>query len=49
MREGIIKEILQPGRSRTWDDLTDGLAPAGAASATVRIVEAEKAIPARGY
>jgi hypothetical protein len=49
MREGIIKEILQPGRSRTWDDLTDGLAPAGAASATVRMVEAEKAIPARGY
>jgi hypothetical protein len=48
-REGIVKEILQPGRSRTWDDLTDGLAPPGAATATVRIVGAEKCIPARIY
>jgi len=46
-REGIIKEILQPATGRTWDDLTDGLAPDRAATATVRIVGAEKVIPVR--
>jgi hypothetical protein len=45
-REGIIKVVLQPGSTRTWDDLTDGLAPAGATNATLRIVGAEKCIPA---
>jgi hypothetical protein len=47
-RQGVIKEILQPGATRSWSDLTDGLVPAGAASATLSLDGAEKCIPARG-
>jgi hypothetical protein len=46
MREGVIKEIVQPGEERSWRDLTDGTIPDGAASAEIRLVTAEKAIPA---
>jgi hypothetical protein len=45
-RQGVIKEILQPGASRSWDDLTDGLVPNGATSATLSLDGAEKCIPA---
>jgi hypothetical protein len=46
-RQGVIKEILQPGATRTWNDLTDGMVPAGATSATLSLDSAEKCIPAR--
>jgi hypothetical protein len=45
-RQGLIKEILQPGETRRWEDLTDGKAPAGAVSATLALDGAEKCIPA---
>jgi hypothetical protein len=48
-REGVIKEILQPGERRTWTGLTDGLTPTGAVRATLRIVSAEKCVPAGRY
>lgn len=44
-RHGVIKQILQPGETRTWPDLVDGLVPAGAAGATIALVGAEKCIP----
>jgi hypothetical protein len=44
-RDGVIKQILEPGDRRSWRDVTNGLVPAGAASATVALVSAEKAIP----
>jgi len=47
-RQGVIKEILQPGSARAWADLTDGMVPAGAVSATLSLESAEKCIPARG-
>jgi hypothetical protein len=46
-RQGVIKEILQPGATRTWDELTDGMVPAGATSATFSLDGAEKCIPSR--
>ncbi|MGE0706237.1 MAG: hypothetical protein AB7P22_20130, partial [Vicinamibacterales bacterium] len=45
-REGVIKEIVQPGEERSWRELTDGTAPEGAASAEITLVTAEKCIPA---
>ena len=45
-RQGLIKEILQPGATRIWDDLTDRMVPAGAVSATLVLNGAEKCIPA---
>jgi hypothetical protein len=46
-REGVIKQILQPGQLRTWTDIADDLVPPGAVTATITIIGAEKAIPAR--
>jgi hypothetical protein len=46
-RRGVIKEILQPGEERTWDDLPDGLVPRGASTAVFSLDRAEKCIPAR--
>ena len=46
-REGAIKEILQPGQTRTWPDLSDGMVPQSAATTRFSIVSAEKCIPAR--
>jgi hypothetical protein len=45
-RHGVVKEILQPGSARRWADLTDGMVPTGAVSATLSIESAEKCIPA---
>ncbi len=44
-RDGVVKEILEPGDRRSWRDLTDGLVPSGAVSASLSLVSAEKAIP----
>lgn len=44
-REGVIKQLLQPGQTRTWADIADGTVPEGAVSATLTIVGAEKSIP----
>jgi len=44
-RQGVIKEILQPGASRRWRDLTNGLVPDGAVAASVSLDGAEKAVP----
>jgi hypothetical protein len=44
-RQGVIKEILQPGATRTRDDLTDGLVPTGATTATLLLDGAEKCLP----
>jgi hypothetical protein len=46
-REFVIKQILQPGESRTWVDVTDGWIPATASNETMTIVGAEKSIPRR--
>jgi len=48
-REVVIKQILQPGESRAWSGIADGLIPQGAASASLAITGAEKAIPRRSY
>jgi hypothetical protein len=44
-RQGVIKEILEPGVRRDWPDLPDGLVPDDARSATLTIDSAEKVIP----
>jgi hypothetical protein len=44
-REGVIKQLLQPGQTRTWPDIADGTVPEGAVTATLTIVGAEKCIP----
>jgi hypothetical protein len=44
-RQGIIKEILQPGATKRWRDVTDGSPPDGAVRAEIAIVSAEKVIP----
>jgi hypothetical protein len=46
VRHGIVKEILQPGATRTWGDIADGMVPAGAVRATLSLDGAEKCIPA---
>jgi hypothetical protein len=46
-REVVIKQILQPGESRAWTGIADGLIPIGAESASMAIVGAEKVIPRR--
>jgi hypothetical protein len=45
-RQGVLKQILEPGDTRTWDQVADDFVPAGATDATIRITGAEKAIPA---
>lgn len=45
-RDGVFKEIIQPGELRTWDDVTDRAVPRGAVGAKLTIVGAEKVIPA---
>jgi hypothetical protein len=47
-REDAIREILQPGTSRSWRDLTDGMTPPGAVSASLRVVGGQVAVPAAG-
>jgi hypothetical protein len=46
-RELVIRQILQPGESRTWRDVADGWIPEGAKDATITMVGAEKVIPKR--
>jgi hypothetical protein len=46
-REVVVKQILQPGESRTWSDVADGRVPEGAAQGEIAIVGAEKVIPRR--
>jgi len=45
-RQGVIKAIVQPGETRRWDSVADGSAPDGAVAADLRILTAEKVIPA---
>ena len=44
-RDGVIKQILQPGETRTWRDMADDSVPPGATAATITIVDAERVIP----
>jgi hypothetical protein len=44
-RDGLIREIVQPGRAGRWPRLVDGLALPDAASATFELVGAERVIP----
>lgn len=44
-REGVIKQILQPGQTRDWTDIADGQVPDGAAAATITVTGAERVIP----
>jgi hypothetical protein len=46
IRQGAIKEILQPGSTRRWAELTDGMVPPGAVGAALSLDGAEKCIPA---
>jgi hypothetical protein len=48
-RAGVIKQILQPGETRNWDDVTDGMVPEAAATAQFEVTGAEKCIPARPF
>jgi hypothetical protein len=45
-RQGTLKEILEPGVTRRWPHLSDGLADDRAVSATITLVGAEKVVPA---
>lgn len=44
---GVIKRIIQPGETRRWDGLVDGMADDRAVSATLAIVTAEPVTPVR--
>lgn len=46
-REGVIKQILQPGETRAWRDIADDRVPPGATAATIVVTSAEKCIPSR--
>lgn len=46
-REGVIKQILQPGETREWRDVPDGDVPQGTTHATFAITGAERVVPAR--
>jgi len=46
VRDGVIKQILQPGETRTWHGIADGGIPPGATAATITVIGAERAIPA---
>ena len=48
-REVVVKQILQPGESRTWTDVADGWTPEDARTASVAIIGAEKVIPVRRH
>jgi hypothetical protein len=43
----VLKQILQPGELRTWDQVVDGLAAPGAVDGRLRVLTAEKCVPAR--
>jgi hypothetical protein len=45
-RTGVIKQILQPGATRTWRQIADGFVPEGAVSATFSVVGGEKVVAA---
>jgi hypothetical protein len=45
-RQGVIKEILEPGATRSWENVTNGIVPRNAVGATLVIDGAEKCIPA---
>ncbi|HXT71097.1 MAG TPA: hypothetical protein VN700_15145 [Vicinamibacterales bacterium] len=44
-REVVVKQILEPGESRTWTDIADDRVPEFAVSAALRIVAAERVAP----
>jgi len=44
-REGLIREILQPGHRGRWPRLVDGMALPAAVSATFEVLGAERVIP----
>ena len=46
-RDLIVKAILQPGEARTWTEVDNGRVPDRATAASLTLVGAEKAIPAR--
>jgi hypothetical protein len=45
-RQGVLKQILEPGETRTWTEVADDFVPAGSGDATITITGAERAIPA---
>ena len=44
----MIKQILQPGETRTWRDVADDRVPSGAVTAPITVTGAEKCIPSAG-
>jgi hypothetical protein len=46
-RDGVIKRILQPRETRTFEDIADGDVPPGASRATVAFIGAERVVPTR--
>jgi hypothetical protein len=44
-RQGVVKQILQPGETRTWRDIADDLVPPGATAATITVIGAERCVP----
>ena len=47
VRDGVIKQILQPGQTRTFDRIADDRVPSGAHSMAVTVIGAEPVIPVR--
>ena len=47
VRDGVIKQILQPRETRTFDRLADDRVPPGAHSMTVTVLGAEPVVPVR--
>jgi hypothetical protein len=45
-RQGVLKQILEPGETRSWAEVADDFVPAGTRDATMRLTGADKAIPA---
>jgi hypothetical protein len=45
VRNGVIKRMLQPGETRTFEGIADGGVPVGTTSATVIVIGGEKVLP----
>ena len=44
-RRGVLKQILEPGDTRTWTDHADDFVPEGTVTATFAITGAQRTIP----
>lgn len=47
VRNGVIKRLIQPGETRTFEGVADGGIPAGSATVSVIVIGAERVLPVR--